>query len=136
MNDIYRLLEQSHPCPAVSPYIFYSIVHALPPTQKMFVYIDKDATVCGIISIVIEQKLSHGCQCVAHITDLEIDSENENRAIAYDLIDHAVEVARRKNCVRIVAIPKENFIPDFINNYFDQIDGFYVRRINDKIVSR
>ena len=133
MNDVFKLLRQSHPCPDISPSLFHSIVHSLPSSQKIFVYTDVTGAVAGIITIMIEQRLSHGGHCVAHITDLEVDNENAERGIAFELVNYAVEYATRNKCVRVVAVPSPNSRADYINNYFTAVDGLYVRKTNVRL---
>lgn len=123
-NAILGLLSQSHPCPVMSPERFHSLVLQLPPHQRIYVC-NEDGKDIGILSMVIEQRLSHGGNTVAHITDLEVDPNVNVSRVASELITRCVEEAHSRSCCRIVS-PLEQHTSLFEDMGFVKTQGLHV----------
>jgi hypothetical protein len=124
-NAILGLLSQSHPCPAISPDRFHSLVLQLPPNQRIYVC-NEDGKEVGLLSMLVEQRLSHGGNPVAHITDLEVDPSANVQRVAGDLILHCLEEAQTRSCCRVVSPMREQYRELFKNGGFTETQGLQV----------
>ena len=82
--------------------------------------------IIGMVTLLIEQKLIHGGQCVAHIEDLVVDLEYRKLGIGKQLIDFCKTYANQNNCYKIILdcadetrkfYEKNKFIIIILNNY-------------------
>ena len=127
-EEIFILLRQSNQCPPLSPSKYHSLVLQLPKHHRMFVKL-LNGFALGLISVMHEQRLSDGGQWVAHITEFETRCEEQFGSFALELLEHAIDHARRNNCCRIIAPGKEVYASAFETLEFDCVDGFYQKTI-------
>ena len=123
--SVLELLSQSHPCPDLSPERFHSLILQLPVNQRIFVC-NEDGKEIGIISVLIEQRLSHGGYPVAHISDLETDASCDTYRVCTELITRAIEEARSRSCCRVVVPVREERHRLFEGLGFSETQGLHV----------
>ena len=101
-EEIFSLLSQQHPCPVVPKDRFYSILLQLPKNHLVYVYRDDNGKLVGMVTLWIEQKLSHGGLCIGHITDLVVDKGIVTGEMERELIEHCIVEGQLCNCCRMV----------------------------------
>lgn len=109
-EELFSLLSQRLACPPVPKNRFFSILLQVPSNQYHYLY-QEDGKLIGFVSLYIEQKLSLGCLCVAHINDLIVDKNYPSSKIERELIEHCVQVAKYNNCCRVVVHCNECSVP-------------------------
>ena len=85
-EEILNLLNQLTSCYVFSKDRFEDIIYSLNSNHNIYVYVENDKII-GIITLLIEQKLIHNGSCVAHIEDLVVDKNYQNRGVARKLVD-------------------------------------------------
>lgn len=101
-KEILSLLSQQYPCPVVPKNRFYSILLQLPKNHNIYIYRDDDGKLIGIVTLMVEQKLSHGGFCIGHITDLVVDKGAIAGAIERELVEHCMLEGQEYNCCRMI----------------------------------
>ena len=81
---------------------YSSVLESLPENQKMFFYLNKDFSLMGCVTILLEQKLYHDGRLVCHIEDLVVDSRHHKQGIGTKLIEHVLDYAKAHNCYKII----------------------------------
>lgn len=109
-EELFSLLSQQLVCPHVPKNRFFSILLQVPNNQFNYLY-HEDGKLVGFVSLYIEQKLSLGCLCVAHINDLIVDKDYPSSKIERELIEHCVHIAKCNNCCRVVVHCHEHSVP-------------------------
>ena len=119
---IFSLLQQLTNAPIVDITLYNNIISDISNNKyhNIFVYI-KDNIPVGMITLLIEQKLIHGGQCVAHIEDLVVDKKYNGQGIAKELLYHVINIANNSNCYKIILDCKRELIP-----FYNKV-GFNVR---------
>lgn len=62
---------------------------------------DKKTVIVGVGTVMIENKLIHGCGRVAHIEDIVVDIDYRDMDIGHNLIDILVGIAKTKDVYKI-----------------------------------
>lgn len=117
---LFKLLSQLTTSPILSYDKVLSIVNDLNDNHYIFIYKNYENKPIGIITLIIEQKLIHSSKCVGHIEDLVVDNNYKNKGIASQLINHCLEIAKNKNCYKVILDCKEELIPFYNKNNFKQ----------------
>jgi glucosamine-phosphate N-acetyltransferase len=119
---IFSLLQQLTDAPTFDINLYNNIISDISNNKyhNIFVYI-KDNKPVGMITLLIEQKLIHGGQCVAHIEDLVVDNKYNGQGIAKKLLNHVITIAKNNNCYKIILDCKRELIP------FYEKHGFKIR---------
>jgi glucosamine-phosphate N-acetyltransferase len=115
--EIFNLLNQLTDAPQLNQYHFENIIYSLKTNHHIYLYI-KDDKVVGMITILIEQKLIHGGKCVGHIEDLVVDEKYKGQGIAKELLAYTIQIAKDKNCYKVILDCKEELIPFYEKNGF------------------
>tara|TARA_B100000902_G_C27057647_1_gene787418 strand:+ start:269 stop:700 length:432 start_codon:yes stop_codon:yes gene_type:complete len=97
----FKLLSQLTESPILDEESYKSIVSNIPSNHYIFVYNDK-TTPIAMITLLIEQKLTHGGKCVCHIEDVVVDKKYNRKGIGSLIINNAVEFAKEKNCYKLI----------------------------------
>ena len=79
----------------------------LPKNHYIFVCYLRDKVV-GMITVLIEQKLTNGGKCVAHVEDVVVDNQHRGLGIGKSMIQFAVGYAQGKNCYKIILNCRED----------------------------
>ena len=81
---------------------YSSVLESFPENQKMFLYLNKDFSLMGCVTILLEQKLYHDGRLVCHIEDLVVDNIHHKQGIGTKLIEHVLDYAKAHNCYKII----------------------------------
>lgn len=123
---LFNLLSQLTESTIINKDKILEIIRNLPNNHYIYVCINENNLPIGIVTIIIEQKLIHGGQCVAHIEDLVVDKDFNGMGIATKLINKCINTAKDNNCYKIILDCKEELIPFYNkNNFVNQ--GFCMR---------
>jgi GNAT superfamily N-acetyltransferase len=110
-EEIFALLSQQLLCPNIPQNRFYSILLQLPRNHLVFVYRDDAGKLVGMVTLWIEQKLSHGGHCVGHVTDLVVDRDSVSTVVERLLIEHCIAEAGLHDCCRLIIHANETLAP-------------------------
>jgi glucosamine-phosphate N-acetyltransferase len=99
--DIFGLLETLTSAPVIEKAKYDEIIANLDMNHKIFLFI-KDQMAVGIVTLLIEQKLIHEGNKVAHIEDLVVDRAYRNQGISSALINTCVGFAEQIGCYKII----------------------------------
>ena len=100
--DIFNLLKQLTDSPELDTDTVNKIVSELPPNHNIFVYLNGNKKVIGMITLIIEQKFIHRGKCVGHIEDFVVDEMYRGNGIGKKMLDYCKEYAKRNNCYKII----------------------------------
>jgi len=64
--------------------------------------IRSEKKIIGTASLIIEPKFIHNLGSVAHIEDVVIDINYRGNGLGKKIIDHIVNIARERNCYKII----------------------------------
>lgn len=92
------LLRELTTCPDVTLEQFISSIDKMP---DVFIAHDNN-NIVATGTILIEQKIIHGCKSVGHIEDIVVKKEYRNRGIAKELLNILKNHAKSKNCYKII----------------------------------
>tara|TARA_B110000467_G_C18308470_1_gene476308 strand:+ start:378 stop:818 length:441 start_codon:yes stop_codon:yes gene_type:complete len=70
--------------------------------NHIFIDVDEEFHIIGTITVLLEQKILRGGSHVAHIEDLVVDANSRKRGIGKNLVHHAIEFAKNKECYKII----------------------------------
>jgi glucosamine-phosphate N-acetyltransferase len=70
------------------------------PYHKIFVAREK--TIIGSITVLIEPKFIRNISLVAHIEDVVVNSEFRQYGLGKRLVNHAIEYARSQGCYKVI----------------------------------
>lgn len=90
--------------------------------HKIFVKI-KENEIVGAITCFVEPKFIHQCSDVCHIEDFVVDRDHRKLGHGRELMDHAKQYAKTKQCYKITLDCDEKCVPvykklDFSQNNF------------------
>ena len=71
-------------------------------TNSIYVYINSEFKIYGIITLLFENKIIHNGGMVCHIEDLVVDKQYRNQNIGRILVNHAIHEAKKKGCYKII----------------------------------
>jgi glucosamine-phosphate N-acetyltransferase len=118
-EQIFDLLQQLTTAFSFDDERFTKIINSLYNNHYIFLYID-DEKVCGMITIIIEQKLIHNGASVAHIEDLVIDKEYRKQGIGKKLLEYAIDLAKKSNCYKVILDCDKDLISFYKKNEFKE----------------
>ena len=122
--DIFNLLKQLTDAPVLERDTVNKIVSELPPNHNIFVYLNENKKVIGMITLIIEQKLIHGGKCVGHIEDFVVDEMYRGNGIGKKMLDYCKEYAKKNNCYKIILDCNDNMKVFYERNGFiDKTNG-------------
>lgn len=70
-----------------------------------------DDNVVGTASLVLERKLIRGGALCAHIEDVVVDTETRGKGVGKRLIAHLVDMARHRDCYKVILDCAEDNVP-------------------------
>lgn len=118
-KEVLLLLSTLTDCSPIDPTKWSELINNLPKNHNIFVY-TLDNKLIGMITIIIEQKLIHGCSCVAHIEDLVVIQEYRGSGIGKNLLDFAKIFAKNNNCYKIILNCDNKLIQYYEKNRFKE----------------
>ena len=122
--DIFNLLKQLTDAPVLERDTVNKIVSELPLNHNIFVYLNENKKVIGMITLIIEQKLIHGGKCVGHIEDFVVDEMYRGNGIGKKMLDYCKEYAKKNNCYKIILDCNDNMKVFYERNGFiDKTNG-------------
>lgn len=84
------------------------------PNHKIYV-LEENNIIIGTITVIIEPKLIHNLNRVAHIEDLIIDNNYKNKGYGSLLLNNCIEYAKHRKCYKVIL------------NCDEEITSFYER---------
>ena len=105
--EYFFIYAQLTSAPVISQEKFIDIMRNLPKNHYIFVCYLRDKVV-GMITVLIEQKLTNGGKCVAHVEDVVVDNQHRGLGIGKSMLNFAVNYARGKNCYKIILNCRED----------------------------
>jgi len=84
------------------------------PNHKIYV-LEENNRIIGTITVIIEPKLIHNLNRVAHIEDLIIDNNYKNKGYGSLLLNNCIEYAKHRKCYKVIL------------NCDEEITSFYER---------
>jgi glucosamine-phosphate N-acetyltransferase len=115
--EYFFIYAQLTNAPVIPQEQFINILKNLPENHFIFVCYLRDKVV-GMITVLIEQKLTNGGKCVAHVEDVVVDNQHRGLGIGKSMIQFAVGYAQGKNCYKIILNCREDL------REFYQKEGF------------
>jgi len=106
--DIFNLLKQLTDAPILERDTVNKIVSELPANHNIFILLNENKKVIGMITLIIEQKLIHGGKCVGHIEDFVVDKMYRGNKIGGKMLDYCKEYAKKNNCYKIILDCNDN----------------------------
>jgi len=70
--------------------------------NKYIYFISDNNVIVGTGSVLIEKKIIHGFQSVAHIEDIVIDQKHRGKKYGKHLLNYLVSVALNKGCYKVI----------------------------------
>ena len=67
-----------------------------------------DGKIIGTVKLMIETKFIFNISYVAHIEDIFIDENYRNLNIGKKLVKHCINIAKNKNCYKIICVCLDN----------------------------
>ena len=101
-EDIINLLNQLTDAPHMEPEVIYNKITTLPSNQNIFVVLNDNKKLIGMITIIIESKLIHGGKSVGHIEDLVVDSEYRGLGIGRRLVEFCKTYSKQNKCYKVI----------------------------------
>ena len=89
-------------------------------TTNIYVYMDMDYNIYGVMTLLFEKKIIHDCGIVCHIEDVVVGKQYRNKQIGSILIKYAIEKAKEKKCYKIILDCNDSVKPFYINNGFEE----------------
>jgi len=119
ISQIFSLLQQLTIAPILDIKLYNNIISDITNNkyQNIYVYLKNDKPI-AMITLLIEQKLIHGGNMIAHIEDLVVDKEYSGKGIAKQLLYHVINIAKNNNCYKIILDCKRELIPFYEKNGF------------------
>ena len=115
--EYFLIYSQLTNAPVIPEEQFREIIRKLPENHHIFVCYLGDEVV-GMFTVLIEQKLTNGGKCVAHVEDVVVDNQKRGIGIGKSMIQFAVGYAQGKNCYKIILNCREDLCE------FYQKEGF------------
>ena len=85
--------------PVIPEEQFREIIRKLPENHHIFVcYLGYE--VVGMFTVLIEQKLTNGGKCIAHVEDVVVDNQKRGIGIGKSMIQFAVGYAQGKKLLQ------------------------------------
>lgn len=86
--------------------------------QDNIIYVyEIDGIIIGTVKLMIETKFIFNISYVAHIEDLFIDENYRNLNIGKKLVKHCINIAKNKNCYKIISVCLDN-----VKNFYLKCD--------------
>ena len=83
---------------------FINLLNTL-KTQNNIIYVyEVDNIIIGTVKLIIETKFIFNISYVGHIEDIFIDEKYRNMNIGKKLVDHSVNIAKKKKCYKIICV--------------------------------
>jgi len=101
LPDYCNLLSQLTECPPLKHLNFEYILKGLPLNHFIFVCL-MDSKPVGMITLFIEQKLTHNGMSVGHIEDVVVDKQYNGNGIGKYMIQNVTNLAKNKNCYKVI----------------------------------
>ncbi len=111
---------------------YSDVLERFPENQKIFFYLNKDFSLMGCVSILLEQKLYHECKLVCHIEDLIVDHNHQRKGIGTKLINHVLNYAETQGCYKVILNCKEELEKYYERNGFNKKEIQMSIYLNDK----
>jgi glucosamine-phosphate N-acetyltransferase len=92
----------------------------------IFVAVKDDGQIIGAVSLLIEQKFTHGGVLAGHIEEVATRKEFEGMGVASTLIKKAIEIVKENNCYKLILDCKDSLVP-FYERFGFESKGNYMR---------
>ena len=105
--EYFFIYAQLTSAPVIPQEQFINILKNLPENHFIFVCTMREKVV-GMFTVLIEQKLTNGGKCVAHVEDVVVDNQHRGLGIGKSMVNFAINYARKKNCYKIILNCRED----------------------------
>ncbi len=78
-----------------------------------------DNLIVGTITLLIEPKIIHGGSKVGHIEDVVVDKDYRGLGLGTVLINHAVDVAKKMGCYKVILDCSNDMVKFYQKNGFE-----------------
>lgn len=130
-EEYFTLLSQLTSAPTIDLFHFETILKHLHPDHHIFVALMEGKPV-GMITLLIEQKLTYGGKCVGHVEDLVVDQGCRGMGVGKQLIEHVCELAKNKNCYKMILNCRTDLVGFYQNaGLSQQSEGMGVYLLDD-----
>jgi glucosamine-phosphate N-acetyltransferase len=75
--------------------------------------------IVGSGTIIFEPKIIHGCKNIGHIEDIVVHNDYRTQGIAKDILKRLVDLAKQKNCYKVILDCKNNLQNFYERNEFE-----------------
>jgi len=114
-SQVISLYNELTYCIDLPDDVFLNVVNK----SNIFVKINNNYRIKGIITIFIESKIIHNAMCVAHIEDLVIKKEFRSKGIGKELLKYAMNYAKNNNCYKVILNCSDDLKEFYKKNGFD-----------------
>lgn len=105
--QILELYSQLTSAPKISVEQFRQFVNSLYFSEKIYV-MQRENTIIGLGTIILEPKLIHGISKVGHIEDLVISNNFRGQGYGKYMIDFLTNIAKQEGCYKVILNCSEN----------------------------
>lgn len=115
-NGFLKTLENLSETGTMSSYYARRILSEI-KSQNGHIYIAKtnDKKIIGTATLLVEQKFIHNGGKVGHIEDVAVRKEYEGNGVGSDIVKKLIELAKEKECYKIILDCNEKNIPFYQN---------------------
>ena len=118
-EEYFTLLSQLTSAPTISLFHFETILKHLPPNHHIFVAL-MEGTPVGMITLLVEQKLTYEGKCIGHIEDVVVDKGCRKMGIGKQMLEYVCELAKNKNCYKIILNCRKDLVGFYQNAGFNK----------------
>ena len=118
-NGVTKLLNQLSPTNKIDKNEFENFVKNLNDNHQIWV-IERNKKIIAMGTILIEKKIIHDMGLVAHIEDIVVDKESRGQKLGKTIINLLIEIAKDKNCYKVILNCKDELIPFYKKLNFEK----------------
>ena len=105
--EYFLIYAQLTSAPVIPQEQFINILKNLPENHTIFVCTMHEKVV-GMFTVLIEQKLTNGGKCIAHVEDVVVDNQHRGIGIGKSMVKFAIDYSKKKNCYKIILNCRED----------------------------
>lgn len=109
---------------------FDNFVNNLNTLHQVIVANDIEGEIIGSMTVIFEQKVIHNFGKVCHIEDVVVDKNTRGYGIGKHLIEHAINIATKNGCYKVILDCSEENIPFYNKCNFEKRGAYMYHKIN------
>ena len=98
--EYFFIYAQLTSAPVIPQEQFINILKNLPENHFIFVCTMREKVV-GMFTVLIEQKLTNGGKCVAHVEDVVVDNQHRGLGIGKSMLNFAIDYSKKKIVIKL-----------------------------------